>query len=168
MIGILSVSMLFISFFWTCGFARKTKLRRSRINLLTRKETFYLESVFLVFLILDSSSVFLDHLFNQETRLTIVLSISAIFDLFILLILPTVLLLRSVDNYPYLWTDKNFQIKQLKFKTHSSPLEPRREIFIKQTKLKKHRFIQIREYQSDTKLDWAVRPTFWSFRTLPA
>jgi hypothetical protein len=141
--------MLFQSIFLTYQFVTK-KNPRFRINLLTWKEYFLLQTVVLVFLIQDSSSIFFDHLFDPKTRLEFVLFTSITFDTFILLIIPTVLLYRSVDGYVFLWTGRKFKIKKSKFLIITGPIEPRKDYHITNIKPRRRKIVRITAIQMET------------------
>ena len=122
--------------FWTLGFVNKRK-SQVQVNLLTRKEVFKLESAFIFYLIFEGSTVLFDHLFNHVSRLHFSLLTSIMFDIFILLIFPSLVLYRSKVTYPLLWTREKFEIKMYKFLILSGPIEPRRDF--SQNRIKRQR-----------------------------
>jgi hypothetical protein len=144
MIGILAACILMKGIFWTQkpnGWIPKRN-PRNQVNLLTRAEVFQFESLHLYYLILDGCTVLLDHLFEPPSRFFFTVLTSAIFDLIVLLLFPSLVLYRSRTNYPLLWAGRKTQVKNSDFAMISDSIEPRRDIFIVKTKPKrKHRVL---------------------------
>ena len=139
MIGILAACILVRGIFWTQkpnGWIPK-KNPRNQVNLLTRAEVFQFESLHLYYLIFDGLTVLLDHLFEPHSRLFFTLLTSAIFDLIVLLLFPSLVLYRSRTNYPVLWAGKKMAVKKSDFAIISGSVEPRRDIAIVKTKPKR-------------------------------
>lgn len=134
--GILGICMMIQIIFWTRGFVNKRK-SQVQVNLITRKEVFKLESAFLFYLMFEGSTVLFDHLFNPISRLYFTILTSIMFDIFILLIFPTMVLYRSMVAYPLLWTGDKFEIKINNFLIISGPIEPRRDFT--QNRIKRQR-----------------------------
>ena len=136
MIGILATCILVKGIFWTQkpnGWLPKRN-PRNQVNLLTRAEVFQFESLHLSYLIFDGSTVLLDHLFEPQSRLYFALLTSAIMDVIVLLIVPSLVLYRSKTNYPVLWAGRKMTVKKSDFAIISGSIEPRRDISIVKTK----------------------------------
>ena len=97
MIGILAACILVKGIFWTQkpnGWLPKRN-PRNQVNLLTRAEVFQFESLHLYYLIFEGSTFLLDHLFDPQSHLYFALITSAIMDVIVLLIFPSLVLYRS-------------------------------------------------------------------------
>ena len=152
MIGILAACLLVKGIFWsqkTSGWVPK-KNPRIQFNLLTRAEVFKLESVYLFYLIFEGSTVLFDHLFDPKSRLYFTLLTSVIFDILILLIIPTVIMYRSMANYACLWSGRKLGLKKSEFIIIRGPIEPRRYITSTIPKAKRRKKIRQEAFRLET------------------
>jgi hypothetical protein len=139
MIGILAACILAKGIFWIQkpNVWLPKRNPRNQVNLLTRAETFQFLSLHLYYLIFEGSTVLLDHLFDPQSRLYFALLTSAIMDVIVLILLPSLVLHRSRTNYPLLWAGRKMAVKQSDFAIISGSVEPRRDITIVKTKPKR-------------------------------
>ena len=100
-------------------------------NLISQKETFYLEILFLIYIIIESSTVILDHIFltDPDRRFVFALFNSVTFDLITLIIFPSFLLYRN-KRTNLLWQigfERGRKENVVSIRSFTESIEPRRE-----------------------------------------
>ena len=98
---------------------------KQRRNLLTFKELTTGHLLILFFLILDSIAIFIFYSLGQTNVFIIDMISSCIADFFMIILLPALILYKSLENYPEIWT--TFTSKPYIYYSSKIELIPRRK-----------------------------------------
>ena len=120
--------MLVKAIFWTrplTYWVPKQK-RRIRVNLITRAQTFCLESIYLVYIIYEGTTFMFDHRLTTESRLVLTMATSILFDLLVWVMFPMLVMWETTHRI-FLWQNCEQKVEKLHFKMICGLIEPRRD-----------------------------------------
>ena len=120
--------MLAKAIFWTrpLTYWVPKQNRRTRVNLVTRAQTFCLESIYLLYIIYEGTTFMFDHRLTKESRLILTMVTSVLFDLLVWVMFP-MLVMWETSHRIFLWQNCEQKVQKLEFKIISGHIEPRRD-----------------------------------------